>query len=236
MTGKYDFSMKHKLIVFDWNGTLLSDTRASWQAANACLKFYGKPPISLKRYRETFHFPVMHFYVKNGCSVDEILARKTEGNRLFQDSYENLAAQARTRKGARALLEWIGARNISAMILSNYLTNRIETHLERLNIRRYFQHVCAHSDDGTMILQNTTKVERLSDYMVKRAYKPEDIVIIGDSMEEPEIARALGLTAVGITDGYISRIRLKKAAPDYMVDSLPEFQALLAEKWALPAD
>ena len=62
--------MKHKLVVFDWNGTILSDTLHSWKAGNTCLEFYNHPGISLKQYRETFTFPIMHFYKLNGDDVN----------------------------------------------------------------------------------------------------------------------------------------------------------------------
>ena len=223
--------MNHKLIVFDWNGTILADTIPSWKAGNVCLEFCGGQAISLKKYRETFHFPVIHHYTLNGIDVDTVLAKKDEANALFQATYETLAARTRTRSGARDLLKWINQQNMSCIILSNYLTEKIEAHLKRLKIEQYFQHVDAHDCDGSTILQNTTKTERLSAYMVKRGYKPQDTVIIGDTMEEPEIARNLGLTSIGITDGYISPARLRQAGPDHIVQALPEIKALIKEKW-----
>jgi phosphoglycolate phosphatase len=216
-----------RLIVFDWNGTILSDTVASWKAANICLEFYGQPAITLQRYRETFHFPVIHFYTLNGCDVDLVLARKAEANILFQNAYETLAKNCRTRRSAREILEWLQVQNIDCIILSNYITERIKTHLKRLKIEKYFQYVSAHDDDGSTILQHTTKAQRLSDYMVKRGYKPEDTIIIGDSAEEPDIARHLGLTSIGITDGYITEKRLIKAKPGHIIRHLGEIKALV---------
>lgn len=227
-------SRMHKLAVFDWNGTLLSDTVPSWKAANICLEFYGAPAISLRQYRETFHFPVIHFYRLNGCNVDDVLARKDEANTVFQSAYERLAARARTRTGARDLLTDLQRADVACIILSNYLTHRIEAQLSRLNIDPFFQYVSAHNDDGTKILEHTTKAERLSAYMVKRGYRPADTVIIGDTMEEPEIGRHLGLTSIGITDGYISRERLRKAKPDHIVHNLRDIQPVLRQKWGLP--
>ncbi len=223
--------MKHKLIVFDWNGTILSDTIPSWKAGNVCLEFYDAPPISLRQYRETFTFPVIHFYKLNGLCVDDVLARKDEANEIYQRAYEELAASARTRKGTRFLLNWIMKNQITCVILSNYRTERIEKHLERLKIEHYFHHVDAHECDGTTILQNTTKAERLSDYMTKRRFKPQDTVIIGDTMEEPDIGRALGLASIGITDGYITEKRLRHARPDHIVHNLNEVKTILKEMW-----
>jgi phosphoglycolate phosphatase len=222
--------MNRKLIVFDWNGTLLSDTMASWKAANICLEYYGGKATTLARYRETFTFPVIHYYHLNGIDTDTVLARREEAYTAFQSAYEQFAANARTRRGARALLEWLGHNGIDAMILSNYVTHKIEEQLARLKIRSFFKHVSGH-EDGTHILQNTSKQQRLSDYLKAHGYAPRDAVIIGDSMEEPEIARHLGLTSVGITDGYISEKRLRAAKPDHIIRALPELIGIVKEKW-----
>lgn len=223
--------MQNKLIVFDWNGTVLSDTRASWLAGNECLKFYGAEPMSLKTYRDIFTFPILHFYKKYGLSVDDVLAKKEESNEVFQSAYESLAANARTRRGARSLLSWIKQQGMTSIILSNYVTEKIESHVKRLQLEEYFSYVSAHTCGGTSILEKTSKVERLSDFMSKRRYRPQDTIIIGDTMEEPEIARALGLNSIGITDGYISEGRLKKAEPDYIVSSLSEVKNIITENF-----
>jgi phosphoglycolate phosphatase len=219
-----------KLVVFDWNGTLLSDTVPSWKAANICLEYYGAKPVSLHRYRETFHFPVIHFYERNGVDIDKVLARKEEAYIAFQTAYEKFAVNSRTRRGSREILGWLKDQNIVTIILSNYLTVKIEEQLARLKIRPFFEAVSGH-EDGMKILQSTSKLERLSDYMAQHGYKPENTVIIGDSMEEPDIARKMGLTSIGITDGYITRGRLRKANPDHIVHSLMEMAPILKKKW-----
>lgn len=218
--------MKHKLFVFDWNGTILADTRPSWRAGNECLKFYGAPPISLQRHRETFTFPIIPFYECNGVSAETVLARRDEGNEIFQKFYGCYAANARTRTNARDLLKHLNAKGVECIILSNYLTDKIHEHLERLKIDHYFSHVSAHDCGGLTILENTTKVQRLKHYMAEHGHTPEDTVIIGDTMEEPEIGRELGMTSIGITDGYITRKRLFDARPDYIVHRLGEIKTL----------
>ncbi len=222
----------NKLVVFDWNGTILSDAVQSWKAANICLQYYGAKPISLKRYRETFHFPVIHFYRLNGCDVDDVLARKEEAYTAFQTAYERLAVNARTRRGSREVLQWLKDNNIPAIILSNYLTVKIEEQLKRLKIEHFFQDVSGH-DDGMKILQSTSKQERLEAYMKQKGHDPKHAVIVGDSDEEPTLARHLGLTSVGITDGYISEKRLREAKPDHIIHNLKELPVLLKKGWFL---
>jgi phosphoglycolate phosphatase len=184
------------------------------------LEFYGAPPISMKRFKDTFNFPVLKFYDDNGVSAETVLERKAEGNIAFQSSYEALAAQCRLRHGGRALLEHLNEAGYDCIILSNYLTDKIEAHLDRLKIRHYFKDINAHDCDGTTILQSTTKVLRLREYMAYHGYDAAHTSIIGDSMEEPEIAHELGLTSFSITGGGVSTARLRTAKPDYIIGSL----------------
>ncbi len=223
-----------KLAIFDWNGTLIADTRLAWIASNKCLEFYGVKPITFKRQLETFDFPIIHYYKRNGCSVDKVLETKTEANEIFQNSYDALAANARTRKGARYLLEYLKENNITCIVLSNYITDKIDHHLERLKIKHYFAHVSGNNCDGTTILSTTNKLERLSDFMVKRGYKPDNAFIIGDSKEEPDIGRHLGITSIGITGGCINKRRLIAASPDHLIHKLSDTTTILKEKWNLP--
>jgi len=224
---KPNLSTKPKLIVFDWNGTILADTIPSWKAGNDCLEFYGAEPITLARYKETVHFPVIHFYRLNGCSVDTVLEKAEQANALFQERYSEYAKNCRTRHGVRALLNYLQQQNIDRTILSNYLTPKIRQGAERLGIDHYFAHICGNTDDGRKILEHTSKMERLSAFMVERGYRPQDTLIIGDSTEEPEIARHLGLTCISLTGGYFATHRLKKENPDHIVSSLAQVADVL---------
>lgn len=222
-----------KLAIFDWNGTIIADTRPAWVASNECLKFYGKEPISFAHQLETFDFPIIHYYKRNGCDIDEVIRTKSEANEIFQNAYDRLAANVRTRRGARALLDWLHDQDVNCIILSNYLTVKIEAHLDRLGLRHYFSSISANNCDGTSILSATSKLERLSDYMVKRGYHADHAFIIGDSKEEPDIGRHLGITSLGITGGCINERRLREAKPDHVIHALPQAIEILNEKWKL---
>ena len=57
--------MKHKQIIWDFNGTLLDDVRETLDATNALLARYGKPMLAdADAYRRVFGFPVIDYYEK----------------------------------------------------------------------------------------------------------------------------------------------------------------------------
>lgn len=225
--------MTRKLAIFDWNGTILSDTQASLKASNECLALYGKGPIDLATFQRTFHFPIIHFYVENGCRVDDILKSSDLANTTYQKAYGAYSKHCRSRHGARDLLKWLHKNDVTCMILSNYLTRMIEPVLERLRLTPYIHHISANECDGSTILHKTSKLERLSEFMTKRGYAPKNAFIIGDSMEEPEIAHQLSLLSFSITGGCVSEARLKKAGADHIVHQLSALKPILTEKWKL---
>lgn len=212
--------MTQKLIIFDWNGTILADTIPALKASNICLNFFDRPSISMATFRQTFDFPVIKFYEAHGVSLNQMLAKKEESNVLFQSSYERLAKHCRTRRGVRDVLSEFKSRGHHMIILSNYVTDKILPQLERLDIAHYFDHVCAHNCDGTTILQSTSKLERVHAYMQANKFQADQTTIIGDSLEEPELANHLGLTGISITGGVVSEARLKAQNPTHLIRSM----------------
>ena len=55
-------------------------------------------------------------------------------------------------------------------------------------------------------------------------------MIVGDSVEEIEIAREQGLISVAITGGCASEDRLRGEKPDYLIHSLHELKPILQER------
>ncbi len=224
--------MKNKtLAIFDWNGTLLADTAIAWKSTLPCLEFYGRPPISIKEQRDLFDFPIINFYKNVGCDIDQVKATKEESNRIFQDHYDRLSANARTRRGAIKLLEWLKENGVTCIILSNYIEEKLVFHLERLKMKKYFSYISANRCNGITVLDTMNKQERLETFMSEHGYNTDNSVIIGDSKEEPEIGRQLGITSIGITNGCISERRLRAAKPDHVISALPQAIDIIRDMW-----
>jgi len=102
-----------------------------------------------------------------------------------------------------------------------------------LKVRKYFSHVSANSCNGVTVLDTMNKSERLETFMSEHGYSNSNTVIVGDSKEEPEIGRKLGITSIGITNGCINEKRLRAAKPDHVISALPQAIDVLKEKWGI---
>lgn len=219
-----------KLVAFDWNGTLLADTVACMIGDDAALISLGYKPIGIKKFRETFEVPLLNFYAKIGVDTKNIPKDKFKKSEdAFHKNYEKRAACARTRAGTRSLLDWLQKRNIPSVIFSNHIRDRIMEQLARLKIENYFQEVIANTNNHEIIF-NRGKGERLKEYLKEKSIEPSEILIVGDTTEEIEIARELGGISIAIAHGYQSTPRLKAAKPDYLINSLQQIEKIIAEK------
>ena len=214
-----------KLVVFDWNGTILSDTQACWKADANVFKHFGLKELTLKRYKDTFDIPLDKFYAANGLPEKDFWENLEQIQSIFHDDYEERAKKCRSRAGARNLLKWLAERDTERIILSNHTIKGIENQLERLKLKDYFTQVLANEEHTKTAIKG--KRERLEDYMKDKHFKPGEVVIIGDSPEEIEIGRKMGLKSITITDGFFSTKRLKEKKPDHLVKRLDEIIGII---------
>ncbi len=216
-----------KLVVFDWNGTLLADAKACVDGVNKQLEVLNRPPINLKDYQERYDVPHWHFYKTFGIEPEEIKAKSLRIAEAFHAEYEPKAAHARTRSGARPLLEKLATKNITRIVLSNHTIEGIYLHLERLKLTHHFDVVLANENIGMGHFKG--KQEKLEIYLETYGVQARSVVIVGDTVEEVKIGKNLGLKTVAITGGYNSTKRLKAAKPDVLVHSLHEIIPAIEE-------
>lgn len=210
-----------KAVVFDFNGTLLADTNACWETDNRVLKTFGGSQVSLKTYRDTIVIPAIDFYSIHGCNKVELTKNSESLGSVFHEFYEKRAANLRSRKNARTALRWLQESKIESVILSNHTISGINFQLERLGLKEYVAAILANSAlDSSMKGRN--KQEKLEEYAKSSGLEKRGIIIVGDTCEEIEIGRSMGLTTVAITGGYYSAARLKKGGPDFMIGNLGE--------------
>lgn len=211
-----------KLVAFDWNGTIFADTFAIYQSNNEVAKLLGRKPINYRAFQKYFDVPVKKFHMAAlGISEQEVNEKASQIAHTFHSHYEILAAKVRSRAFARLLLTWLAQNNISAVIFSNHILEPIQRQLKRLKMDNFFADIIANSHLESA-LTSRSKKERLMSFIRKHKFLASETLIIGDTVEEIEIGKELGIVTVAITHGNCSIIRLKAAKPDYLINSLKE--------------
>lgn len=190
------------------------------------MEYLGRPPITLKRMRDTFDFPMIHYFERNGVNAAEFLEHVETLKEIFYKTYGLYADEAKTRPGTRAFLEWLRGNDFDMIILSNELQQNLDAQLKRLKLEKYFKAVLGNDKSG-LATHKLNKQERLETFLKQHDYDMAKTFIIGDSREEPELGRNLGFKCVSISGGHIARWRLKKSHPDALVGSMKGAQEVV---------
>lgn len=217
-----------KLIAFDWNGTLLADMRAIFQADNEIIKYLGLKPNTYYQFQKHFDVPVIKYFEALGADKKRLHEEAEKIAQIFHKYYEPRAKHVRTRAHARAVLAWLNKEKIKSIVFSNHIDEMIDKQLVRLKIKEYIAKILANSFNHSAYTERTKK-DRLENYLKKNSLKPKETLIVGDTIEEIEIAKDIGALCVAITQGNCSTDRLEKAKPDYLIHDLGNLINIIRE-------
>lgn len=218
-----------KLVAFDWNGTLFADTYAIYQSNEENFKQLNIKPISFRTFQKYFDVPVKKFYMALGVPEKELDKKASQIANTFHTHYEIRVVRARSRAYAKELLRYLAKNKIRSVIFSNHILESIQKQLKRLKLDSYFSHILANSHLESA-LKGRNKKEKLKKYMDDNKFLKDEVLIIGDTVEEIEIGRELDIMTIAITHGNCSITRLKAAKPDYLINSLREVIRIIKTK------
>lgn len=212
--------MGYKHVIWDWNGTLIDDTRLCVEVLNRLLKRRGRGPISEIEYCENFVFPVIKFYEYLGLDTDENNYEQT--SREFITNYEACwLEQCVLHKNASEVLQAISAQGISQSVLSAARQETLELGIAHYGIGSHFMGLV-----GTDNIHAEGKIGRGLYWIEQLPWSPEQVVLIGDTLHDLEVAEAIGSDCILLSHGHHTEQRLASTGKR-VAHSLLELEALL---------
>lgn len=196
--------MKWTHIIWDWNGTLLNDTAAALNAVNQMLLRRHLPPLTKSKYRDIFGFPVRDFYKKAGFTwtPEEWNAMAEEFHTAFRKD-SNIQLHPHAREVLCALQTQNGIRQ---SILSACEITLLKQMVADQGIAHFFDQICGVSD-----LNGASKLHLGKTFIAQMSLHPRQILLIGDTLHDAEVARALGTDCVLISAGHQAESRLQQS-------------------------
>jgi phosphoglycolate phosphatase-like HAD superfamily hydrolase len=217
-----------RLLLFDIDGTLLSARGAGRRAVKAALERVYGTVGAIDRYDlggKTDQRIVFDVLESAGLSREAVRERLDD----FFDAY------------ARGLVEEIGdGRNVATLpgvaslierlhgtdgALLGLLTGNIEEgariKLTPTGLWSYFS-VGAFGSDDVDRRRLPSLAARRAHALVGYAFRPEEVLVIGDTPLDIDCARAFGAVAVAVATGFHSRADLLQHGPDLLFDDLSD--------------
>lgn len=189
-------------IIWDWNGTLLDDVNHAVAVVNSLLEDHQLPLIDKNKYRAIFDFPVIDYYQKLGFDFKKI-------------SFENLCHQFvdRFMDGAlnlplipemKTVLMQLHKEKLVQSVLSASDQENLDSMITHFELNKVFNFVFGIDNKFAC-----SKVERGHELINNSGIHPSKTVIIGDTLHDLEVAKALGIDAVLISHGHQCPTRLR---------------------------
>jgi phosphoglycolate phosphatase len=191
-------------IIWDWNGTLLNDLQLCVSTMNQLLEERHLPRLTTDGYREVFSFPVKGYYEKIGFdfSREPFEIPATE----FITRYNEQMGGCSLHPDSVNVLRYFNAVGIKQFVLSAMQHDELENNLKIHGVRRYFEHVSGLDNHyATSKIENGRRLIRELNLVV------EELVLIGDTLHDFEVAGELGCRCVLIANGHQSRQVLESA-------------------------
>jgi len=212
-------SKNKKAIIWDWNGTLLNDVEICIDCMNILLKARNLSLLDHDAYKNVFTFPVKAYYQKLGFNFtdEEFEKPATE----FIDLYYQNLHRADLFKPANELLSKLKLAGYHQSILSAMEHERLVQSLIDKKVFQLFDQVAGIDDHYAH-----SKLEIGYDLLNKINFNFNEILMIGDTLHDLEVAKKLGIEILLVANGHQSKERLLAETPN-VVDDFSEIMGLL---------
>jgi len=210
-----------KHIIWDFNGTLLSDAQLGVDCDNHVFDTLGLKRITIDDYRQHMTMPVRDFYTALG--VDLNVYRYETISRLWLDRFNRLAVSVGLVPGTLELTARMRAVGFTQSILSASYEKSLLEQCEALGLAPYMDEISGLGDESA---QKKTDIGRAQ--MKRLGLAGSDCVLVGDMVADSELADALGTACVLVPWGHNSEERLQKTGRA-VARSMEELEAILLE-------
>ena len=200
-------------ILWDWNGTLLDELEYAVQVRNRTFPAFGLPGLrSVEEYQAQFTFPVRLYYERAGVTEESFDAVA----HAWMDEYVRGCAAVPLHPDALETLARFRGAGLRQAILSASPLEVLKKQLERYPLEGCFDSVLGLTD---IYARSKEAVGRA--YLDGCGVAPEATVMIGDTLHDAEVARALGIGCILVARGHQGKKTLLTAGVD-VVESLTE--------------
>lgn len=194
----------YRHVVWDWNGTLLDDAWLCVEVMNGLLRPRALPLLDAARYEEEFRFPVIEYYRALGFDFERDPFERIGTEFIVE--YERRRHECGLVPGAREILQTLHAAGMRQSVLSAYRHDTLEELLAHHGVRSLFDHVTGGDDHYAH-----GKTGQALAWMQRAGVAGVDLVMVGDTLHDAEVAAAMGAACCLVHAGHQSPARLRSA-------------------------
>lgn len=212
----------YKLAIFDFDGTLVDSAPGIIDCMKELAEDRGFSEEIWKRWSELIGVPLLRqmemLFPKENAQFHEDLANH------YRQKYDGKAIEiCPPFPGLEDMLAELNSKDILITIATSKRRHLIERVLIHHGLTKYFNMIVGAQD----VSQHKPHPESVHITVKSLQIDVTDVVVIGDSSFDLDMARNAGVDAIGVTTGVHVREILEKCSPKYIVDGLHEVTPLI---------
>ncbi len=158
-----------KIILWDWDNTLVDTFGAILKAQNVMREAYNLAPWTESEAKIAMNTSGRNLIVHLVGSDNAVEARK-----IFLDAYAKSASEIKLKAGAKEIVEWSKNNGFINILASNKAGSILRNEVETLGLTQYFEKIVGAED-----FENDKPSKEFTDAAIK-GYIPDEIYSIGD--------------------------------------------------------
>lgn len=205
-----------KTIIFDLDGTIADTRKDIASAVNYVRKHFGLKQLTIDEVVRHVGSGVTRLIEKT--IYGDINASPDEIRKMIIKYYgDHLVEETVLYKGILDLLNKLFENYILA-IATNKPLELADNSIRELGIKNYFKVITGPETTG----EAKPDPEMISYIANRTGAKPKEILVVGDSPVDIEVARNFGCKACSVSWGYNDIQLLKESKPDFIINSPAE--------------
>ena len=203
-------SFPARVVLFDWDGTILNSYAADQRAYLAMFRALG---IDWTAREIDRHYSPDWYRVYRAAKIPRL--HWDRADRLWRAAYR--AERPPLLSGARTALR-ILARHFQMGIVTAGSRGRVRQQLRYFGLRQHFS-ACVCSEDTDDKKPHPAPLELA---LARLRASPEECVYVGDAPADIEMARRAGVRAIGVLGPFPTAAQIRAARPDLLLRSIRE--------------
>ncbi|MBA3581577.1 MAG: phosphoglycolate phosphatase [Gammaproteobacteria bacterium] len=213
---------KPELVAFDLDGTLVDSAPDIAHCIDLMFRDLGLHATDLRQVRNWMGDGVERLIKRaltgdmNGEPAAGLYAKALDE---FLAAYaQHYAVKTKVYPGAEKVLKYLIKEEIPLCCITNKRRQFTEPLLERLKLTQYFACVVCGDD----LPERKPDPKPLLHAATLLGANPKRSLMVGDSANDVEAARAAGFKMIAVSYGYNQGVEIGLSRPDFIVDSLSE--------------
>jgi len=202
-----------KIVLFDWNGTILDDAPIWYESVKEIFRVFKKQPPTIAEYFRELEGDYLGIYQSRG-----ITATRDDLNAIYEPYYNAHAQEAKLFFGVRKVLMTLAAREVIMGIITAQQEYLVISFLTKFCLADLFRH------QEFSVLDKKTAIQKI---LAKESVAPQECCYIGDAPSDIRHGKKAGVKTAAFLSGYIPEDLLLKAEPDFTVRNFAEILQII---------